>query len=32
MAVNGNHNLETFALLLPWRGDLANLSALTLVP
>ena len=32
MAVNGNQNLEAFALLLPWRGDLANLPALTLVP
>jgi len=32
MAVNGNQNLETFALLLPWRGDLNNLPALTIVP
>jgi len=32
MVVNGNQNLESFALLLPWRGDLANLPALTLVP
>ena len=32
MAVNGNQNLESFALLLPWRGDLTNLPALTLVP
>ncbi|MDQ3003910.1 MAG: polysaccharide deacetylase family protein [Chloroflexota bacterium] len=32
MAVNGDQNLESFALLLPWRGDLTNLTALTLVP
>lgn len=32
MAVNGNQNLETFALLLPWRGDLSNLPVLTLAP
>jgi len=32
MSVNSNQNLESFALLLPWRGDLTNLSALTVVP
>jgi len=32
MAVNGNQNLKSFALLLPWRGDMTNLPALTLVP
>ena len=32
MVVNGNQNLESFALLLPWRGELTNLTALTLVP
>ncbi len=32
MAVNGDQNLEAFALLLPWRGDLSNLPATTLVP
>ena len=32
MVVNGNQNLESFALLLPWRGDVTNLTALTLVP
>jgi len=32
MVVNGNQNLESFALLLPWRGDLTNLTTLTLVP
>jgi peptidoglycan/xylan/chitin deacetylase (PgdA/CDA1 family) len=32
MTVHANQNLESFALLLPWRGDLTNLPALTLVP
>jgi len=32
MAVNGDQNLEAFALLLPWRGDMNSLPALTLVP
>ena len=32
MVVNGNQNLESFARLLPWRGELTNLTALTLVP
>jgi len=32
MVVNGNQSLESFALLLPWRGDMTNLTALTLVP
>ena len=32
MVVNGNQNLESFALPLPWRGDVTNLTALTLVP
>jgi len=32
MTVNPNQSLEAFALLLPWRGDLTNLPALTLVP
>ena len=32
MVVNGNQNLESFALLLPWREDTENLTALTLVP
>jgi peptidoglycan/xylan/chitin deacetylase (PgdA/CDA1 family) len=32
MAVNGDQNLESFAVLLPWRGDLTNLTALTVVP
>lgn len=32
MTVNANQSLEAFALLLPWRGDLTHLPALTLVP
>ena len=32
MTVNANQTLESFALLLPWREDLTNLPALTLVP
>jgi len=32
MAVSGNQNLEAFALLLPWRGDLTTLPAITVVP
>lgn len=32
MTINANQSLEAFALLLPWRGDLTNLPALTLVP
>ncbi|HXQ35886.1 MAG TPA: polysaccharide deacetylase family protein, partial [Anaerolineales bacterium] len=32
MTINANRNLESFALLLPWRGDLTNLPALTFVP
>jgi peptidoglycan/xylan/chitin deacetylase (PgdA/CDA1 family) len=32
MAVNGNQSLESFALLLPWRGDLTNLPAIPFVP
>jgi len=31
-AVKGSDDLRTFALLLPWREDLTNLTALTLVP
>ena len=32
MTVNGNQTLESFALLLPWRGDLTILPAITIVP
>ncbi|MCI0555726.1 MAG: polysaccharide deacetylase family protein [Anaerolineae bacterium] len=32
MTVNGNQTLESFALLLPWRGDLMSLPAITIVP
>ncbi|HKY54871.1 MAG TPA: polysaccharide deacetylase family protein [Anaerolineales bacterium] len=32
MAVNGNQSLESFALLLPWRGDLTNLPEMPIVP
>lgn len=32
MTVNGNQSLESFALLLPWRGDLTILPAITIVP
>ena len=32
MTVNGNQSLESFALLLPWRGDLTNLPAIPIVP
>lgn len=32
MAINGNQSLESFALLLPWRGDLTKLPAITIVP
>lgn len=31
-AVKGSDDLRTFALLLPWREDLENLPALTVVP
>ena len=31
-AVKGSDDLRTFALLLPWREDLENLPALTIVP
>ena len=31
-AVKGSGDLRTFALLLPWREDLDNLPALTIVP
>jgi hypothetical protein len=30
--VIGNQGLEAFALLLPWRGDLTSLPAITIVP
>lgn len=30
--VTGNQSLESFALLLPWRGDLSLLPVLTIVP
>ena len=32
MTVNGNQSLESFALLLPWRGDLSLLPIITIVP
>ena len=32
MTVDSNQSLESYALLLPWRGDLTNLPVLTLVP
>ena len=32
MTVNGNQPLESFALLLPWRGDLSILPVITIVP
>jgi peptidoglycan/xylan/chitin deacetylase (PgdA/CDA1 family) len=31
-AVKGSDDLKTFALLLPWRQDLDNLPAITIVP
>jgi len=31
-AVDADLSLETFALLLPWKGDLTNLPAITIVP
>ena len=31
-AVKGSDDLRTFALLLPWREDLENLAAITIVP
>jgi len=30
--VRGTDDLKSFALLLPWRGDVENLPALTIVP
>jgi peptidoglycan/xylan/chitin deacetylase (PgdA/CDA1 family) len=32
MEVNRNMDLATFASLLPWRNDMSNLPALTLIP
>lgn len=32
MAVHGDQSLESFALHLPWRGDLTNLPAIPIVP